>query len=427
MVSKGTVCLRKVANGDRDKIVRFDRLLGHANVTTGRIIAGWGAATSIAARGRDVLAIQDTSEIKFKTRAGYRRGLGEIGKGNIHGLLLHAMVAVDAETGQCLGLVDGDVYTRKGRRETCHSERDLADKESRRWVDTARNGAEVLSEAARVTVIADAESDFYAGLVLIEREGLQVLSRSARNRRLDTGGSLYDEVASWPACATTALEIRAQPGRLARTAQVELRFGEVVLQRPAKTEPDMPPNLRLRVVEVREPNPPEKTKPICWRLLTTHTVNTRDDAWRIVVMYRQRWVIEQFFRVLKSQGLGIEDSQVQTAERLLKLTAIAARAGIITLQLVQARDGKTSESAALVFNDEAVEALNAIAKTKYKPRTKLQTNPHPKSTLAWAAWIIARLGGWDGYPKSKPPGPITMKNGLDTFQNILIGWRARET
>lgn len=427
MVSKGTICLRKAANGDRDKIVRFDRLLGHANVTTERIIAGWGAATSIAARGRDVLAIQDTSEIKFKTRAGYRRGLGEIGKGNIHGLLLHAMVAVDAETGQCLGLVDGDVYTRKGRRETCHSERDLADKESRRWVDTARNGAEVLSEAVRVTVIADAESDFYAGLVLIEREGLQVLSRSARNRRLDTGGSLYGEVASWPVCATAALEIRAQPGRSARTAQVELRFGEVVLQRPDKTEPDMPPNLRLRVVEVREPNPPEQTKPICWRLLTTHTVSTPEDAWRIVGMYRQRWVIEQFFRVLKSQGLGIEDSQVQTAERLLKLTAIAARAGIITLQLVQARDGKTPESAALVFDDEAVKALDAIAKTKYKPRTKLQTNPHPKSTLAWAAWIIARLGGWDGYPKSKPPGPITMKNGLDTFHNILIGWKARET
>ncbi len=144
-------------------------------------------------------------------------------------------------------------------------------------------------------------------------------------------------------------------------------------------------------------------------------------------MYRQRWVIEQFFRLLKSQGLGIEDSQVQSAERLCKLTAIAARASVMTLQLVQARGGKQPETAALAFDAEAVEALDAVAKANYAPRTKLQANPHKKGTLAWAAWIIARLGGWDGYPKSKPPGPITMKNDLDSFQSILIGWKVRET
>lgn len=427
MVLNGTTCLRKAANGARGDIVRYHRLLGNPKVTTGRIIEGWGTTTGVAARGRDVLAIQDTSEIKFKTTAMRRGGLGEIGKGNIHGLLLHAMVAVDADTGLCLGLVDGAVHTRDGRRKTCHSERDLADKESRRWIDTARGGAAVLSEAARVTVIADAESDFYAGIVLIAREGLQVLSRSARNRRLVGGGLLYDEVASWPLAATGALPLRAQPGRPARTADVELRFGEVVLRRPVKTEPGLPETLCLRVVEVREPHPPSKTKPICWRLLTTHDVGNEEDAWRIVGMYRRRWVIEQFFRLLKGQGLGIEDSQVQTAERLLKLTAVAARAAVITLQLVQARDGDTPEPAAPVFDDDAVEALDAVAQTRYAPRTKLQKNPHAKATLAWAAWIIARLGGWDGYPKSKPPGPITMKRGLDTFQAILIGWKVRET
>ena len=95
MVSQGTVCLRTAAHGERGKTVRFGRLLGSSKVTTDRIIEGWGAPTSIAARGRDVLAIQDTCEVKFKTTARRRRGLGEIGKGNIHGLLLHAMVTVD--------------------------------------------------------------------------------------------------------------------------------------------------------------------------------------------------------------------------------------------------------------------------------------------------------------------------------------------
>ena len=40
--------------------------------------------------------------------------------------------------------------------------------------------------------------------------------------------------------------------------------------------------------------------------------------------YRQRWHTEQLFRTAKLQGLQLEDSQLENAERLIKLTAIAA-------------------------------------------------------------------------------------------------------
>ena len=52
--------------------------------------------------------------------------------------------------------------------------------------------------------------------------------------------------------------------------------------------------------------------------------------------------IEQFFRTLKQQGLQLEDSQLETAERLIKLTAIAARAACTILQLDKARAGRSS-------------------------------------------------------------------------------------
>jgi hypothetical protein len=54
-------------------------------------------------------------------------------------------------------------------------------------------------------------------------------------------------------------------------------------------------------------------------------------------------------------------------------------------------------------------------------RTALQNNPHPQHSLAWAAWAIARLGGWSGYPSEKPPGPITFLRGLEYFSTIDIG------
>ena len=116
LVAGKDVCLRRLAKGNRAREVRFNRFLGNVKVTAARVIESWSEGTAGAAEGRHVLAIQDTSEINFATTAKRRRGLGEIGKGNGRGVLLHPMLAVDAETGSCLGLLSGQVWTRKGRR-----------------------------------------------------------------------------------------------------------------------------------------------------------------------------------------------------------------------------------------------------------------------------------------------------------------------
>src|SRR5271167_483083 len=162
IVVRQTICLRQLAEGDRAQEVAFGRFLANEKVTAGRLIEGWSERTASAVAGRHVLAIQDTSEINFKTKRGRRRGLGEIGKGVGRGVLVHAMVAVDADNGACLGLVAGSIYTRKGRVETPHTKRTLEDKESRRWIDTAAAAKPVLAQAASVTVVADRESDIYA-------------------------------------------------------------------------------------------------------------------------------------------------------------------------------------------------------------------------------------------------------------------------
>ncbi len=102
--------------------------------------------------------------------------------------------------------------------------------------------------------------------------------------------------------------------------------------------------IELTLIEVAARNPPAGQPPIIWRLLTTHRIASHEQVWRIVGWYRQRWAIEQLFGTLKSQGLRIEDSQVGDADRLVKLTAIAAHAACIVMQLVQARDGKTGQA-----------------------------------------------------------------------------------
>ena len=54
------------------------------------------------------------SEINFTPSAAGRHGLGRAGNGRNPGSVLHAVVAVDAQDGAVLGLVDVAIWTRAG-------------------------------------------------------------------------------------------------------------------------------------------------------------------------------------------------------------------------------------------------------------------------------------------------------------------------
>ncbi|NJM91398.1 MAG: IS4 family transposase [Rhodospirillaceae bacterium] len=425
MVVGSTVCLRRLGDGQRRRQVGFGRFLANRKVTVGRLIAGWSDQTAIAASGRHVLAIQDTSEISFHTTSEHRRGLGEIGKGGrARGLLLHAMLALDANSGACLGLAGGQIWTRRGRVKVAHQKRRADDKESYRWIATAEQGKQTLAAADMVTMVSDRESDIFAVWASVPEETVHLITRSMHDRRLADGSFLYETAAAFPVCGTRTIALpEREHKRTARSAKLSLRFGAVELAHPRrKVERDLPQSVPLTFIEVIEQGPPHGAEPVDWRLLTTHPVSNAKDAWQIVDWYKMRWAIEQFWRLLKLQGLRLEDSQLQTAERLIKLTAIAAKAAVTTFQLLQARDGHSHEPASTAFADHESALLDKL-NTHTEGATALQKNPHPKASLAWAAWIIARLGGWDGYPSSKPPGPITFKHGLHQFHTMARAWK----
>jgi hypothetical protein len=426
MVARQDICLRRLSEGERAQEVGFHRLLANDKVTVERLIEGWSEQTVSAVAGRHVLAIQDTSEITFATTPSRRRGLGEIGKGGGRGLLVHAMVAVDALGGGCLGLVAGCVYTRQGRVSTPHAKRSLKDKESRRWIDTAVQAKTVLAKADTVTIVADRESDIYAEWATLPGGNIHLLTRVMHDRAVAGGGTLSGLMAALPFAATRGLDLLATHKRAARRTEVSLRFGKVEVCRPNGPDAkDLPKTVALTFVEVVELHPPEGAEPVHWRLLTTHDVTDVAAAWQIVDWYRLRWVIEQLFRLMKTHGLRIEDSQLASAEALVKLAAIATKAAAMILQLVQARDGKGGEPAGNAFSMSEIAVLDSLD-ARYQGRTALQKNPHARHSLAWAAWIIARLGGWNGYPSSKPPGPITLRHGFEYFQAIAKGWALRD-
>jgi hypothetical protein len=119
----------RAAGDRRSGIVGFSRFLANPRVTVGALLDGWGAELSQGCASRHIPAIQDTSEFNFTTTKERSRGLGEIGKGSGRGVLLHAMLGVDAETGGILGLTTGRMWTRDGRVSVHHRNRPLPEKE----------------------------------------------------------------------------------------------------------------------------------------------------------------------------------------------------------------------------------------------------------------------------------------------------------
>lgn len=335
------------------------------------------------------------------------------------------MLALDAGTGACLGLVGGEVWTRRGRVTVAHRRRPLAAKESRRWLATAERAKDVLAGAGMVTVVADREGDIYAEWARLPAPDFHPLTRAMQDRPLVGGGTPFAAARAFPPAGTRTVEPPAsRPKRpAARRATLTLRFGPVALARPKRSaERGLPAGVALTPVEVGETDPPAGAEPVHWRLPTTHVVTDAEAGWRVVGRDEARWTIEQLFRTLQRQGLDVEASQLGDASRLLKLTAVAARAAVVTLQLVQARDGAGGEPTSVAFGEGEAAALDMLG-PRLEGGTARQRNPHPPRS---PAWIVARLGGRDGDPPARrPPGPITLKRGLDRLHAIAEGWTLR--
>jgi hypothetical protein len=422
VVETGSLVLRQVGGG-RAGEMSAHRFLASAHVTHEEILTTAGRRTAAACAGRRIVVAQDTTEINFSGRERARRGLGPAGDGKTLGFFCHAMVAVDIDDEALLGVVGAHIWTRSSKRAPARRKREIKDKESFRWIRATAVAGELLGSAAQLIVIGDREFDIYSQFARVPL-GVELIVRVAQNRKLaNEDACLFSAATDWREIG--AMDVRVpphRPGETARTARVHVKAGRVCIARPRHGDRADPPNVTLTFVQVCEINPPKGCKPVVWRLLTTLPVRGEPDefaaAQDIVQLYRLRWRIEQVFRAMKSDGLRLEETQVQDAASLFKLTAIALVGAARTIQLVDARDGG-SRPASDVADEEQIRAAEAIGPT-LEGKTARQKNPHQIRSLAWLAWIAARLGGWNCY--YKPPGPKTMRAGWTKLADRAEGY-----
>jgi hypothetical protein len=391
------------------------RFLGSDRVTPQAILEEAGARTAKACCGRRVVVAQETTEINFSGRDRGRQGLGPAGDGTSLGFFIHPLVAIDADDETVLGVVGAKIWTRSPAAPKTHRhKRDLEDKKSMRWIEAAQTAAQRLAGAAAIVKVGDRENDIDQSFTR-RPPHVDLVTRA---RKLRDGGLLFETADAFPTAIEIEVAVPSRPGQPGRIARAAVSFGQATIAKPAGRASADPKACEIGVVVAREIDAPAGAAPLLWRLLTTLPVETVRDALEVVRVYRLRWRIEEVFRVLKRDGLALEETQIESARRLFNLAALALVAAARIIQLTDARDS-SARPAADVIDESLIEAAAAIGKT-LEGKTSRQKNPHPQGSRSWLAWITARLGGWHGY--YKPPGPKTMAHGWRRLAAMLDGY-----
>jgi hypothetical protein len=223
-------------------------------------------------------------------------------------------------------------------------------------------------------------------------------------------------VESSPALGRVEFDIPATDQRTARHVVAAVRSAAVVLRGPWRSGQGALPHVPLTVVHVVEENCPPQAERIEWFLFTTLAASTLEQAVRVIEVYRCRWTIEVFFRVLKT-GCRVEKIQLHHVDRLRTALAfyliIAWRVLFLTMLGRKTPDMPCD----VVFDTEEWHAIYIVT----------QRRPHPPQPppLDQMVRMMASLGGFLGRACDGFPGPQAIWVGLQRTRDFVLALQAQ--
>lgn len=185
------------------------------------------------------------------------------------------------------------------------------------------------------------------------------------------------------------------------------RKARTVVQTVRMARFELPPQggktLQVTAILAREEHPPEGEAPVEWRLLTNEEIASLEQCCERIDWYRRRWLVEIFFRILKS-GCRVEALQLGTRERLERALALYLIVAWRILTLVTLGREYPQLSCEVVFAPEEWQAAWIVARRERPPSTP--------PTLGEMTRIVAGFGGFLGRKSDGHPGPKALWAGM---------------
>jgi hypothetical protein len=276
--------------------------------------------------------------------------------------------------------------------------------------------------------VADREADGYELLSRCQGEGVRFVFRARvveERKLLDESGErvpLLDYAAQNAkvfARRVIGLAPREQNplpsahlSRSGREATISISALTITLRRPHSAPPSSSATVEVNLVRVLEEDPPAGCEPVQWCLFTSEPIKTKRQVEQIVDWYRDRWLIEEFFKALKT-GCGYESRQFETIEPLLALLALYLPIACEVLWLRSRARESPDAPATEVFSKLQLRLLETISGLVLPPRP----------TARQAIEMLAAIGG-HLRTNGEPGWQVLMraKVKLDAFEQ---GWLAR--
>jgi hypothetical protein len=402
------------------------RLCNRKEVTHAGIIAAAREHTfkKIAACTDAVLVVHDGTELDFTSLTSLADELGQIGEGHGRGYECQNVLAVNADTGEVLGLLDQILHRRDEvpDNEPLAEHRERETRESLLWL----HGTKHLPADRKLIDVADQGADTFEFLEHEYRSGRRFVIRVHKSRKVYAGHEpigprhvLKGYARSLPELGRFTMDVQPQRGRKARKdAEFVVRGGPLLVCPPhAKYGRHGNKPLPLYVVQVTEVSPPPGEKTIEWTLLTNEPVATFDDALRVTSWYERRWTVEEYHKAQKT-GCQIEDMQFTTTARLEPAIALLSVVATTLIQLRDASrrpDAKTRLATTLVAS-EYVEVLSMWRQGRIRTDW----------TMHDFYFALGRLGGHQNRKCDGHPGWLVLWRGWTKLQSMLDGYAAAQ-
>jgi hypothetical protein len=402
--------------------IRAEEVLSvHANATTRRVR---GSTEQV------LLVAQDTTTLNFASRPN-TTGLGPIGNkaDSGHGFFVHSSLCIGALGGDVFGLLGAEIWARDARGfkagpAGARNRKPIEEKESFRWLQSWQKAQELFEQlggSRQVVSVTDREGDIYEAFALCldtkhrNGAGADLLVRAQHDRQQvgeSGGGASWERIEQLEEAVVHTIDVPRGPGRPARKARLEVRWGKVELAVPAHKNKylGLEKPLALWLVVAREVSPPKGEEPICWRLWTTMEIETRQCAIQTLGWYAKRWQIEEFHRVLKS-GCKCEKRQLESLAKLSLVVSLAMVVAACILGLTKAARNQPDADVSPWLSEEQWTALHCYIH-------KTQGIPQQPPTLKTAVMWIASLGGFLGRKGDGFPGPQVLWRGWRRLEDI---------
>ncbi len=307
------------------------------------------------------------------------------------------------------------------------------EKETFRWLQTAEHCGEIKEQCpqTQLVMLADRESDITEVIAycttqdkfewVIRSDGSRVLNKDCKadssvavREQLSQTEPLYQQQLSirnrvqW---GSTSL--RQRPGKADRNARevtVSVHAAKVTLNDPRVGKRN---GVTMNAVLVRELTPTKNDQPIEWLLLTSLPIRTSKQVALVIDYYSMRWMIELYFKTLKS-GCRIESRRFEHIDRFLPSLALYMIVAWRCLYVCRVSRSHSESSCEMLFSEAEWRSVWQIVKRSAPPR-------RPPRLMEMTR-TVAELGGYINRKNSGPPGPQSTWIALQRMHDIVTCW-----